>query len=243
MGRFPVAAAPLVRSSCGMAEAYLRADRLTRSVAGRIIVDDVSFDAMRAEVLGIFGPSGSGKSSLLRLINRLDEPSSGTVWLDGVDYRGISPRDLRRRVGMILQRAYLFTGTVADNIRFGPQQRGQVIEDRRVAELLAGVALSGFENRDAATLSGGEAQRVAIARALANEPQALLMDEPTSALDEQAKQQVEQTIRRVVSEHQLTTLMVTHDAAQAARVANRVLLLRDARVVTIGTPQEVLSHA
>jgi len=226
-----------------MVEAFLRADRLTRAVPGKVIVDAVSFEVARAEVLGIFGPSGSGKSSLLRLINRLDEPSSGTVWLEGVDYRSIAPRELRRRVGMIMQRAYLFPGTVAENLRYGPLQHGEALDDARVSDLLAGVALGGYEERDAATLSGGEAQRVAIARALANNPQALLMDEPTSALDEEAKQQVERTIRSVVQQHQLTTLIVTHDSAQAQRLADRILLLRDGRVDNVGTPREVLHNA
>lgn len=226
-----------------MADPILRADHLTRSVGGKVIVNDISFDVCRAEVLGIFGPSGSGKSSLLRLINRLDEPTSGTVSLERVDYRSIPPRELRRRVGMILQRAYLFPGTVADNLRFGPQQSRDRIDDSRITDLLAGVGLAGYEDRDVGILSGGEAQRVAIARALANRPQVLLMDEPTSALDEEAKRQVERTILDVVREHQLTSLIVTHDTAQAARLSHRVLLLREGRAERIGTPQEVLSRA
>src|SRR5581483_4822676 len=226
-----------------MSDPLVRAEHLTRSVPGKVIVNDVSFDAAAGETLAIFGPSGSGKSSLLRLINRLDEPTSGTVWLEGADYRTIPARTLRRRVGMILQRAFLFRGTVAENLRFGPRQQGEEIEDARVQDLLAGVALEGYEHRDVASLSGGEAQRVAIARALANNPRVLLMDEPTSALDEEAKRQVERTIERVIHERHVTAIIVTHEAAQAARLADRVVLLRQGQVESIGTPEETLNDA
>jgi len=224
-------------------DAILRTDHLTRAVPGKIIVDDVSFEVRRGEVLALFGPSGSGKSSLLRLINRLDEPTSGTVLLAGVDYRNIAPRELRQKVGMIMQRAYLFRGTVAENVRYGPRQLGEELDDSRVRELLAGVALEGYEDRDSALLSGGEAQRVAIARALANRPQVLLMDEPTSALDAESKRQVEETISRVIETNRLTTILVTHDTAQAARLADRVVVLKGGRVENIGMPQEVFEHA
>ena len=117
-------------------EPLLRADHLSRTVQDRggkrnAIVQDVSFELARGELIAITGPSGSGKSSLLRLLNRLDEPSSGTVWLGGVDYRSISPRELRRRVGMIMQRAFLFPGTIADNLRYGPRQRQQWSRTRK----------------------------------------------------------------------------------------------------------------
>ena len=226
-----------------MSEAILRADRLTRTVADKALVSEVSFVVNQGEVLAIFGPNGAGKSSLLRLMNRLDEPTSGTVLLEGADYRTIPPRALRQRVGMILQRAYLFRGTVADNVRFGPRQQGQELNDTEVRELLSGVGLEGYEQRDAGVLSGGEAQRVAIARALANRPRVLLMDEPTSSLDDESKRQVEETILRVMREHRLTLVIVTHDTRQAERLASRVLLLRDGRAENIGTPQELLHHA
>jgi putative ABC transport system ATP-binding protein len=167
------------------------------------------------------GPSGSGKSTLLRLLNRLDEPTAGTVYLDGADYRQISPRDLRRRVGMVMQRPFLFPGTVAANLQFGPSQRGDVLRDDAVEALLAGVGLAGFGSRTVENLSGGEAQRVSIARTLANNPDVLLVDEPTSALDESLKRQVEDVILRVIRDRRLTCLFVTHDQAQAGRVAQR----------------------
>ena len=161
----------------------LRAEKLGRSVREKVLVMDASFEVRKGETLAIAGPSGSGKSSLLRLLNRLDEPTSGTVYLDGIDYRKIAPRELRRRVGMVTQRAYLFPGTVAENLRFGPRQRGEELNQSRIEELLAGVGLAGYGSRDVANLSGGEAQRVSFARTLANSPEGLVLDEPTSALD------------------------------------------------------------
>lgn len=217
----------------------LRADRLTRTVSGRTIVDDVSFEVVRGELLAVTGPSGAGKTSLLRLINLLDEPSSGTVWLHGTCYRSLPPRELRRRVGMIMQRAFLFPGAVADNLRFGPAQRGETLQDSEISELLASVGLSGYEHRDVSTLSGGEAERVSFARALANRPEVLLLDEPTSSLDEAAARQVESVIAGAVRDRGLACVMVTHDPEQAVRVASRALLLQAGRVAAVGTPERI----
>ena len=218
----------------------LRAEHLGRSVPDKVLVADASFDLRKGETLAVVGPSGSGKSSLLRLVNRLDEPTSGTVYLDGVDYRQIAPRELRRRVGMVMQRPFLFPGTVAENLRFGPRQRGEELSDARMEELLAGVLLAGFAGRDVANLSGGEAQRVSFARTLANSPEVLLLDEPTSALDEEAKREVEGVIRRIGSEQGIPCVLVTHDVAQSARLAERALVLEQGQVVRTGAVAEVL---
>jgi putative ABC transport system ATP-binding protein len=220
----------------------LRAENLGHSVPGKILVADANFDVRKGETLAIVGPSGSGKSSLLRLLNRLDEPTSGTVYLDGADYRQIAPRELRRRVGMVLQRPFLFPGKVADNLQFGPRQRGQTLSPTQIAELLAGVGLAGFESRDVSNLSGGEAQRVSFARALANSPEALLLDEPTSALDEAAKGEVETLIRQIGQEHGIPCVLVTHEAAQAQRLAERALVLEAGQIVRSGPIKEAL-HA
>jgi ABC-type Fe3+/spermidine/putrescine transport system ATPase subunit len=223
-------------------EIVLRTDHLTRVVDGHAIVNEVTIEVRAAEVLAIVGPSGSGKTSFLRLLNRLDEPSSGTVFLDGTDYRHIPPRDLRRRIGMVTQRPFLFPGTVADNLRFGPRQRGELLADSIVANLLARVGLSGYGPREVSNLSGGEAQRVSLARSLANSPDILLMDEPTSALDEGAKLEVESLIRDVIHDSHLTCVIVTHDTAQAARMAESALILEAGRAVRKGLISEVL-HA
>lgn len=206
----------------------------------KILLDNISLTIERAEVLAVLGPSGAGKSTFLRLLNRLDEPTGGTVLLDGVDYRTLDPQDLRRRIGMVMQRAFLFPGTIADNVRFGPKQAGKILSDQTVDDLLAHVGLAGFADRNPLTLSGGEAQRVAITRALANEPEILLLDEPTSALDEAAKLGVESLLESLIHQHHLTCVWVTHDAAQAARMADKVLLLEAGRMTAHGNARELL---
>ena len=219
----------------------LETDHLSREVGGTRIVDDVSIEVRKGEVLVIVGPSGAGKSSFLRLLNRLDEPTGGTVRLKGVDYQQIPPLELRRRVGMVTQTAYLFPGTIAGNIRFGPLQQGIELPAKTVDALLIQVGLAGRAEEDVAHLSGGEAQRVSVARALANTPEVLLLDEPTSALDEGAKSEVEKLILTVVRQNALTGVMVSHDLAQTARVADRVMVMSKGRLDKIGTANEVIN--
>ena len=226
--------------SLGDERVVLRAENLGRTVPDRILIADATFELYGAETLAIVGPSGSGKTSLLRLLNRLDEPTSGTVYLDGSDYRELAPRDLRRRVGMVMQRPYLFPGTVADNLRFGPKQREQMLSAARIEELLAAVGLAGYATRDVANLSGGEGQRVSFARTLANAPEVLLLDEPTSALDEDSKGDVEKIILQIRQEQGIPCVLVTHDAAQAVRLAQRALVLEGGRILRAGRIEEVL---
>ena len=218
----------------------LRAEHLGRTVHDKVLIQDANFELQQGEALAITGPSGSGKTSLLRLLNRLDEPTSGTVFVEGADYRHIEPRELRRKLGMVTQRPFLFPGTVADNLRFGPAQRGEILQPEAIEQLLAQVGLKSYAGRDVANLSGGEAQRVSVARTLANSPLVLLLDEPTSALDDAAKLEVESAIQRVVREQGLTCVMVTHDVAQAVRLAERALVLECGRVVRAGPIKEVL---
>jgi len=215
---------------------------LTRSVNGVTLVNDITVQVRTGEVLAVVGPSGSGKSSFLRLLNRLDEPTSGTVFLGGTDYRQFQSRELRRKVGMVMQQPFLFPGTVYKNVSFGPRQRGELLSEKRAEELLTRVGLSDYATRDVANLSGGEAQRVSLARALANSPIVLLLDEPTSALDEAAKSEVETLIRDIIRESHLTCVIVTHDIAQAARMGTRVMTLERGRATRVGTVEEVL-HA
>lgn len=222
--------------------AVLRAEHLRRVVGGKVLVENVSFKVMNGEVLAIVGPSGSGKSSLLRLLNRLDEPGSGTVYVAGTDYRQIPPRELRRKLGMVTQRPYLFSGTVEQNLQFGPLQREETLSSDAVAQLLIRVGLEGYAARNVANLSGGEAQRVSVARTLANSPLVLLLDEPTSALDEASKFGVETLIQTIVRDQGLTCVVVTHDIAQAVRLARRALVIEAGRIVRDGPVNEVL-HA
>jgi putative ABC transport system ATP-binding protein len=213
---------------------------LSRKAAARILVQDVSVQVSAGEILAIVGPSGAGKSSFLRLLNRLDEPTSGRVLLKSQDFRSISPQELRRRIGMVMQTAYLFPGTIAANIAFGPFQRGQMLAPVQVERLLERVGLPGLADRDVSNLSGGEAQRVALARTLANEPEVLLLDEPTSALDEASVRGIEELILGIVRERRMTCLIVTHDRAQAARLAERTMVMQAGRLVAIGPTGEIL---
>jgi putative ABC transport system ATP-binding protein len=223
------------------AAVMLETKHLSRRVGQRDLVVDVGVQVLAGEILAVVGPSGAGKSSFLRLLNRLDEPTSGTVLLKSVDYRSIAPQQLRRRIGMVMQTAYLFPGTVASNIAFGPSQRDEVLSAAQIASLLERVGLPGFADRDVGNLSGGEAQRVALARTLANAPEVLLMDEPTSALDEASVRGIEDLILGVVQERGVTCVIVTHNRAQAARLAGRTMVMRAGRLVAIGPTREV-SH-
>jgi putative ABC transport system ATP-binding protein len=220
----------------------LRTEHLGRVVKDKVLIEDATFEVRAGEVLAIVGPSGSGKSSLLRLLNRLDEPTSGTVYLDQINYREIAPRELRRKLGMVNQRPYLFPGTVEQNLRFGPLQRGEPLSQESIDQLLLRVGLKGYASRNVANLSGGEAQRVSVARTLANSPEILLLDEPTSALDSTSKLDVESCIQNIAGGQQLTCILVTHDIAQAVRLAERALLLENGRITRIGPIHEVL-HA
>lgn len=218
----------------------LETTNLSRTVAGKILLDDVSVRIEPGEILAVVGPSGAGKSTFLRLLNRLDEPTSGTVLLNGQDYHAIAPRTLRTRIGMVMQTAFLFPGTVAANVAFGPQQRGEHLTINRVAALLDRVGLPGYQDRDVRNLSGGEAQRVSVARTLANAPEALLLDEPTSALDETSVRGIEELLLGIVHERRMTCVIVTHNRPQAARIATRTMVLEAGRLAAIGPTNEVL---
>ncbi len=218
----------------------LETRNLSRAVAGKVLVNNISVQVNLGEVLAVVGSSGAGKSSFLRLLNRLDEPTGGIVLINGRDYRQIAARDLRRRVGMVMQMAYLFPGTVATNIAFGPLQRHEILSAVQIAALLARVGLPHYEDRDVSNLSGGEAQRVSLARALANSPETLLLDEPTSALDDTSQQAIEELVLSIIRERRMTAVIVTHDTGQAHRIADRTMILEAGRLVRIGPTMEVL---
>jgi putative ABC transport system ATP-binding protein len=218
----------------------LETAHLSRAVVGKILTDDINVQVQVGEVVAVVGPSGSGKSSFLRLLNRLDEPTGGTVRLNGEDYLELAPQELRRRVSMVMQTAYLFPGTVAENVAYGPGQRGQRLLAEQTDALLQRVGLSGYQERNARNLSGGEAQRVSIARALANAPEILLLDEPTSALDEDSARGVEDLVLDIIRERRMTCVIVTHNNAQALRIAHRTMIIQDGKLVAIGPTNEVL---
>jgi putative ABC transport system ATP-binding protein len=218
----------------------LETRNLSHAVMGRILVNDISMQVQSGEVLAVVGPSGAGKSSFLRLLNRLDEPTGGTVLVNGQDYRKILPRELRRRVGMVMQMAYLFPGTVAANVGFGPCQRGEKLSPEQISTLLERVGLPGYQERDVSNLSGGEGQRVSLARTLANAPETLLLDEPTSALDDISARAIENLVLSIIRERRMTCVIVTHNTVQAHRIADRTMVLEAGKLVTIGPTKEVL---
>jgi putative ABC transport system ATP-binding protein len=175
------------------------------------------------------GPSGSGKSTLLRLLNRLADPDTGTVCFEGHDVRSLDPLELRRRAVLVPQLPAPLPGSVVDNVRYGPALCGREVDPVRPLEL-AGLS-SAYADREAQRLSVGEQQRVMLARALALDPEVLLLDEPTSALDEQARDGVERTLLDLEGQAGLSMLIVTHDRAQAERLAGKVVHINEGKVV------------
>ncbi|WP_330633129.1 ABC transporter ATP-binding protein [Halocatena halophila] len=221
-------------------EPKLETEALSYSVGNEAIIEDISFAVPEQSVVAIIGPSGAGKSSLLRLLNRLDEPTGGTVYLDGVDYREIEPQRLRRRVGYVPQEATLRSGTVTENVTTGPRLRGESIDRDRASKLLSRVDLAGYGDRAIEALSGGERQRVAIARSVFNCPEVLLLDEPTASLDANVEQQVEALLMDLIPEFDLTCCLVTHDHSQAQRLADRVARIEGGRLRQFDTPSAVI---
>lgn len=199
--------------------------RLSRD--DRTILDDLSFTIDEGATC-IAGPSGAGKSTLLRLLNRLTDPDGGSVLYQGRDVRDHDVLALRREVGLVPQVPALLDGTVTDNVSFGPRLAGQQA-DVATALRLAGLD-DGFAERPAARLSVGEQQRVMLARALALEPKVLLLDEPTSALDERSKAAVEATLLGLRERLALSFVFVTHERAQAKRLAAQILWLQDGQL-------------
>ena len=179
-------------------------------------------------VTALLGPSGSGKSSLLRLLNRLADPDKGAVGFQGHDVRELDVRELRRRACMVPQLPSPLPGTVADNIRYGPALFGKAVGVEGPLELAGLTKL--YSDREADQLSVGEQQRVMLARALALEPDVLLLDEPTSALDDYTKRGVERTLAELAGRTGLSMVLVTHEEGQAERMAGRIVQLRDGRL-------------
>ena len=215
---------------------------LSRSVSKgkgtRAIVDDFTYSFKGGGIHCLLGPSGAGKSSLLRLINRLDKPSSGQVLIDSVDAATIAPCELRRRLGCLFQTPYLFEGTVRDNIRYADAG----LTDEELVSL-AGRAQIADEiiDADVDSLSVGEKQRVALARLLATGPSVALLDEPTASLDPGHSQAIESLIGRTVEEKGLTVVMVSHSPEQALRMGGEALLMVDGKLVETGPCEQVVN--
>jgi thiamine transport system ATP-binding protein len=210
------------------------------SFGPNVALDGVDLAVAAGEVVAVLGPSGSGKSTLLRAIAGLQRLDAGQVDIDGTDASATPPH--QRGIGMMFQHHTLFPHLdVGANVAFGLRMQGQggATVDRRVAELLELVGLPGTEQRDIATLSGGEQQRVALARALAPAPRVLLLDEPLGSLDRPRRERLVVELQALFARLHLTVVAVTHDHAEAFALADRLVLLDVGRVLQTGSPSEV----
>jgi len=212
---------------------------------GTDILKGVSLEVDEGEILAVIGPTGSGKTTLLRLLNLLDHPDGGKVLFDGTDVSKDerSRFSARRRMAMVFQKPTIFNLTVEKNVSYGLRIRGvsgQARRDRSRAAL-RDVGLSGYENRRAFSLSGGEAQRVALARALVTEPELLLLDEATANLDPRTAETIEDLIRRAGGDG-LSVVMATHDLDQARRLSDSVAVLVGGEMVQMGSPDDIFER-
>ncbi|OBK41754.1 sulfate ABC transporter ATP-binding protein [Mycobacterium sp. 1245111.1] len=205
-----------------------------------VALDNVDFDVPAGSLTALLGPSGSGKSTLLRAIAGLDQPDSGQIVINGRDVTTVAPQ--RRGIGFVFQHYAAFKHlTVRDNVAFGlkirKRPKAEIAE--KVDHLLEVVGLSGFQTRYPSQLSGGQRQRMALARALAVDPQVLLLDEPFGALDAKVRDDLRAWLRRLHDDVHVTTVLVTHDQAEALDVADRIAVLNDGRIEQIGSPNAV----
>ncbi len=205
-----------------------------------VALDDINLSIASGELTALLGPSGGGKSTLLRIIAGLEETDGGSVSIEGVDATGLPAR--KRDVGFVFQHYAVFKHlSVARNVAFGLEIRKRPKDEiqRRVDELLDLVHLRQFAHRLPSQLSGGQRQRMALARALAVEPKVLLLDEPFGALDAKVRKELRDWLRRLHEEVHVTTIFVTHDQEEALEVADNIVVINEGRIEQVGTPDEL----
>ena len=219
--------------------------RLSKLFGDVMAVVDVSLSVEPGQLLVLLGSSGSGKTTMLKMVNRLIDPTSGTVLIDGQDVGSLEPHELRRRIGYVFQKVGLFPHmTVAENIAITPSLLGweRPRVEERVDELLELVELDpgALRGRRPAELSGGQQQRVGVARALAAEPRLMLLDEPFGALDPLTRDRLQQSFSRIRRQLGLTAIFVTHDMVEALLLGDRIAVMQAGRLVQLGTPRELV---
>ena len=226
---------------------YLAINGLSRKFPGEkpFAVNDVSFTLEKGEILALVGESGSGKTTILRLLGGLEIPDRGTIELDGRvltnNNKSLPPEE--RRLGYVFQDYALFPHmNVLKNIAFGLDKLNSTDKAKAIDDILHLVNLKGFEHRFPHELSGGEQQRVALARALVTRPGLLLLDEPFSNLDFIKKDQVRRRVKRIIRQTQTTAIFVTHDTQEALSMADKIIVLKDGKVLQQGTPREIYDH-
>ena len=224
----------------------IQATGLTKRYGDTVVVDDFNLSVQAGELVVLLGGSGSGKTTTLKMINRLIEPTAGSVRLDGVDTAELPPHELRRRIGYVFQRIGLFPHmTVGENVAVTPALLDWPAARiaTRVEELLDLVELDpALRDRRPSELSGGQQQRIGVARALAAEPRVMLLDEPFGALDPVTRERLQQSFLRIRRALALTTVFVTHDMTEALTLADRIAVLHEGRLLQLGTPHELLTR-
>lgn len=226
-----------------MTEPAVRTDQLGKEFGDFCAVDEMEFEIEHGEFFSLLGPSGCGKSTTLRMLAGFEQPTDGSVYIDGARVNEIPPYN--RDVGMVFQSYALFPHkTVGDNVGFGLKMEGVAPEERerRVAEKLELVGLPGFEDRSPTELSGGQQQRVALARALVIEPSVLLLDEPLSNLDLKLRNEMQFELKRIQSDLGITTVYVTHDQEEALSMSDKILVMNEGKTEQIGAPREVYNN-
>lgn len=220
---------------------------VTKKYGDFTAVNDISFTVEKGEVCVIIGPSGCGKSTTLKMINRMLEPNRGEIFVDGKNVAEIKPELLRRNIGYVIQYVGLFPHmTVAENIAVVPKllswQKDRI--EKRVDELLKMIGLEPqkYSEKYPHELSGGEAQRIGVARGLAADPPILLMDEPFGAVDPLNREILQAEFVKIQKELKKTVVFVTHDLDEAIRIANRIVLLGEGKIVQLDTPENILAH-